>query len=239
MLSRYYIVLACIDRFALTSTNVKYRQFSQTKVAYYLIPITALVWFIIPMHIVIFQTIDINRCTQVGFYLLFFSIYTVIFATIIPPLSMILFILLIFNNLKQIRKRIQPTLTPHQIHIKQRDYQLMKMLWLQVSVYICSTLLYPPALLYIAITKDIQKNNTRLAIESLMIFLTTGFLIYINVSMPFYLYLFISKTFRKEYKQIIMKYCLKYLFKTHFDSTATASTRRIDDGLPMHLKRLN
>ncbi|CAF1000550.1 unnamed protein product [Didymodactylos carnosus] len=146
MLSRYYIVLACIDRFALCSTNVKYRQFSRSKIAFRLIPLTALVWFIIPIHIILFQTIDKNRCTQVGFYSLFFSIYAVIFAAVLPPLFMIVFTLLIFKNVKQIRRRIQPTTASNSLHIKQRDYQLIKMLLLQVIVYIISTLPYPPVL---------------------------------------------------------------------------------------------
>ncbi|CAF1238577.1 unnamed protein product [Didymodactylos carnosus] len=242
MLSRYYIVLACIDRYALCSIHVRYRQFSRSKVAYHLIPVTGLVWFIIPIHIILFQTIEHNRCTQIGFYTLFFSIYAVIFAAILPPLFMILFTLLILNNLKQTRKRIQPATTrttgTNYLHIKQRDYQLIRMLWLQVIIYICSTLLYPPVTLYEAITDNVEKSNTIVAIEAFITELATGTLVYINVTFPFYIYLFISKTFRKEFKQIIIKYCLKFLFKNHFNHLITiASTPRIHDGMSLHLKQ--
>jgi hypothetical protein len=51
MVSRIYIVLACIDRWATTSATVRRRAFSQMKVARRLIPSVGIGWCIISLHI--------------------------------------------------------------------------------------------------------------------------------------------------------------------------------------------
>ncbi len=56
-LSRIYIVLACIDRWALTSRNVHRRAFAQMKVAKILIPITSIIWPIMYIHVAIYDDI--------------------------------------------------------------------------------------------------------------------------------------------------------------------------------------
>jgi len=54
LLSRFYIVLACADRWAMTSTSVKRRAFSQIKVAKILIPVLGMGICIISVHILLF-----------------------------------------------------------------------------------------------------------------------------------------------------------------------------------------
>jgi len=51
LLSRFYIVLACADRWAMTSTSVKRRAFSRIKVAKILIPALGISICIISVHI--------------------------------------------------------------------------------------------------------------------------------------------------------------------------------------------
>jgi hypothetical protein len=51
LLSRSYILLACIDRWAMSSTSVRRRSFTQIKVARVVSPLVALMWCVISIHI--------------------------------------------------------------------------------------------------------------------------------------------------------------------------------------------
>lgn len=51
LLSRFYIVLACVDRWAMSSTNAKYRAFSHIKVARIVIPTLGVVYSLVSIHI--------------------------------------------------------------------------------------------------------------------------------------------------------------------------------------------
>lgn len=51
LLARFYIVLACVDRWAMSSTNAKYRAFSQIKVARILIPTLGVAYSLASTHI--------------------------------------------------------------------------------------------------------------------------------------------------------------------------------------------
>ncbi|CAF1382815.1 unnamed protein product [Didymodactylos carnosus] len=230
MLSRTYIVLACIDRFALCSPHAKRRQFSRPHVADLLIPLTAIIWFIIPIHIPIFIIFEQQKCVMLGLYYIFFSIYALIFAGTAPPILMITFSLLAYQNIRRIRNRIQPDVGVSRVRIKNRDHQLMSMLFVEVVVYILSTVLYPLNTIYSALTLyDSRKNAERLSIENFLTFLTGAFLLYINNSSTFYIYCITSKTFRQELKKVCINHCLKYILKSHFNQTQT--TQFSDVGL--------
>lgn len=57
LLSRFYIVLACIDRWAMSSANVHRRRLSQRKVAKILIPSLAIGMCVISIHIFLYNNI--------------------------------------------------------------------------------------------------------------------------------------------------------------------------------------
>jgi hypothetical protein len=57
LLSRSYILLACIDRWAMSSESVRRRSFSQIKVARVVAPLVALVWCIVSIHIPLYYDI--------------------------------------------------------------------------------------------------------------------------------------------------------------------------------------
>lgn len=58
LLSRIYIVLACIDRWAMTSSSVKRRAFSKLKVAKIIIPSVCVGWLLISLHIPLYHVIS-------------------------------------------------------------------------------------------------------------------------------------------------------------------------------------
>lgn len=135
MISRTYIVLACADRSALCSPHVRIRAFSRTQNAFRLIPIVILIWIFLPIHIAIFNTIEANQCIMPGVYRILYAVYATICAGILPPLSMVIFGLLAYRNLRHMRQRIEPVNNGQQrrTRIKRIDYQIMK-----VSLYFCN-----------------------------------------------------------------------------------------------------
>ena len=57
LLSRFYIVLACVDRWAMSSANVYRRRFSQIKVAKIVIPSLAMGMCVISIHVLVYNDI--------------------------------------------------------------------------------------------------------------------------------------------------------------------------------------
>ncbi len=103
MIDRNLIVLACIDRFAVCNSRVSIRNWSNIKLARYLIIIVILFWFIISIHIMIYQDIQNGQCGMFGLYSLIFSIYSIIVIGIIPPFLMITLGILTIKKLKHVK----------------------------------------------------------------------------------------------------------------------------------------
>ncbi|CAF1503289.1 unnamed protein product, partial [Adineta steineri] len=107
-MSRFMVVTACFDRFALCSTNVRLRQFSRVQIArQYMIPAIIIIWLIAPIYMLIFHTGVNNSCTYIGTVALFNSIYGITLVGFTPPCLMFIFSLLTFRNLKTKQQRQQ------------------------------------------------------------------------------------------------------------------------------------
>ena len=182
------MIAACVDRWALTSQNVRIRSFSHPKIARYVILCLILIWPIIPIHMAIFINNYSGRCGPPKYYALAFSIYLFIFIGIIPPFLMMFFGILAWKNLKLIRSRVTPMNFSRPSRFQQGDRDLMRMLTGEVCVYIISTCLYPIDILYGFITASItqDKSEMRLAIESLVGFIISPILNYIYCVAQFY-----------------------------------------------------
>lgn len=128
MVSRSFIVLACVDRYAVCSSDVRVRTFSRPRVAIRLLPIVVGLWLLLPVHLLVFNSIANNRCIMPGVYSLLYAVYAVICAGILPPSLMIIFGLLARRNLQRMRQRIVPLGTGgnSRVLIKRVDYQIMK-----------------------------------------------------------------------------------------------------------------
>ncbi len=99
-IGRYYIVLACIDRYALTSPNVRLRNFSQISTARRLMVITFILWHILSIHLPIFSTIQNGRYDQFGFYYILYSVYLLITVCVFPSIVMAVFGYLAYRNMR-------------------------------------------------------------------------------------------------------------------------------------------
>jgi hypothetical protein len=212
MMSRTFIVLACIDQFAFSSPSVRLRQFSHCQIAFKLLPIVPAIWLIIPIHMLVFVDVQVLniRCGTSGTYSLVYSIYSFVFSSL-PLILMIIFSSWAFYNLRQANRRVLPAIN-HQtrednIRRRKYDHQMMIMLICQVIVYLISNILHPTNTLYMALTTvpsgGPRKSALRLAIEGFVTYLTWGFLIYINSCSTFYINFFVSKVFRLRFYNLL------------------------------------
>jgi hypothetical protein len=76
----------------------------------------------------------------------------------------------------------------------------------EVLVYVVTMSLYPVIIFELAVTSSMAANKSlhQVQIENFILFIAQ-FLIYINTSAPFYIYLIASKTFRNDFKETISK----------------------------------
>lgn len=187
--SIYFLVIsACIDRWALTSSNARIRSICRPQVARYVILSLILIWPIIPVHMAVYVNNNTGRCGAPSNYALGFSIYLFVFIGICPPLLMISFGILAWRNLKLIRRQIAPLHQTHRLRFHRSDRDLMRMLVGEVFVYIITTSLYPVNVLYGVITTPIaaEKSSMRLAVESLVGYIISPILNYIYCVAQFY-----------------------------------------------------
>jgi hypothetical protein len=212
VLYRSMVVLACADRFVLTSTRVGLRRFSNPKMALKIIGSVVLFWMLISMHLPIFENIVNKKCGVFGSYAVFFSFYQIcIFGAIMPTL-MITFGILLVKNLKAVRTRVQPRQdnnnTQQQV-LTRRDLNLIRLALVEVSSVFLLTFLYPINLLYTALSNNVSnKSQDRIQIEAFISYITLTILFYLNYCATFYLYFIASQPFRREVKQFILK-CMK------------------------------
>ncbi len=107
-MTRFYLLLACFDRYAISSANVQIRKFGNIAVARRMIPIVMIFCYLIAIHLIIFLEIVKNTC---GLFnkspSIYNSIYTILTISILIPVLMLTFALLTFYNLKK-RQRFQP-----------------------------------------------------------------------------------------------------------------------------------
>ena len=219
MISRYLIIFACIDRACLSSRRATIRNFSQIYKARVAGILTIIFWFIATIHIPIMNTIQDGYCIMPGIYNLIFGIYALIFTGVIPPILMSIFSLITLKNLHSVHVRIHVTNKQTNRLMHQRDFHLTRMLTAQVLIYILTTTPYPLNAFYTAITISVNKSLNRQIIELFISFTTGTFLLFINPSVPFYIYITTSKAFRKEFKVAWMNLWQKMAFKKRNNST--------------------
>jgi hypothetical protein len=207
-LAKTMIVLACIDRFLITNNQANLRAFSTVKRAKRYILISIIFWPIFASHIAIMTTILNKECGTFDTYSTIYTIYTIIFVGLVPPILLGGFGYLTYRNMRQIHMRVHPALNNinnANIPIRRRDRQLLVIVASEVFVYVVTTTFYPLILLeemisrYVISNKSVQYSQ----IES-FIFTISFLLLFVNNAAPFYVYLISSKSFRCDFKQLII-----------------------------------
>ncbi|CAF1013176.1 unnamed protein product [Didymodactylos carnosus] len=241
-LSSWYLILACMDRYASSSQHLRLRQFSSLKIAYHLIPTAIVVCCLIYVHMPIYFEIKLYQVSATqfvhacygrsGVYKQFFNIFYVTIYCCLPPLCMIVFACLTYHNVKQIRRQVVPSSNNQQLRrMKQRDYQMIQMLLFQITLTILLTLPIAITVLYTTcFGSDVIQN---------FILKLATYLLYISFISNFYINTLSTKTYRYELYTLLNELNL-YLFRSsiiarHFSvnhaptthGTATAHMRTI------------
>ena len=128
IIANYLVLLACIDRYMSTSSNVRQRAFSQMKVARWSASATIVAGLIINLHVFIFFDIRPFCLPRPGVYALFYSIYLIVWATVIPNVLMFVCSTCTIRNLRKARLRIanaQLTSSSRQRRLKRLEDQLI------------------------------------------------------------------------------------------------------------------
>jgi H+/gluconate symporter-like permease len=204
------IILACMDRYALSSPRVNIRAYSTAKFALKMIGGGIVFWSTVSIQLPIFITIQNNRCLSSGTYGLFFSIYQICLFGFIFPGLMIIFGILLWKHLKTIRIRVRPIQqinNPQQQQLHKRDINLMKFILAEVVACFLLSVLAPINLMYAVLASNIpDKSQERIQIEGFASFMSLSLVFYLNYCMTFYLYVIMSKSFRREIKRVLLKY---------------------------------
>ncbi|CAF0867553.1 unnamed protein product [Adineta steineri] len=217
ILSSSYLVLASIDRMLVTSVNVKTRQRSTRRFAYMSIISITIFWILFHSHIlssaVITQVTPNNFVCNLppGTDLILHSYYSFIVKALLIPLLMIIFGLIALRNIRKVHSiRIAPVLTNTGTIIKNqlkssfsKDRQFCLMLFIDIGIYIIFSSMLSAINMYQQITQYYIKSSFQTQFE-LFLKTTAVFINYISICIGCYTNIFISKTFRKNIKDIIL-----------------------------------
>lgn len=201
MIGRTLLVAACIDRYAVSANSQRLRVLNSPKVALGIIFGITLAWPCINIYMPVLTTFTGNSCITPASNTIGWGIYTVVVPGVLIPGSMIIFGLMTIRNRRRLRGRI----AGNRNRSKKRDSTLTVMLLNEVLVYLLSTSLFPANTLYKAVTLNYIKSAQRQAIENLISYLGNTFLLYVNSSATFYVYIMASRTYRRECKRVLLR----------------------------------
>ena len=209
-MSRFLILTACFDRFALSSSNARLRKFADVHLARHrVLPAIVLIWLFVPMHIPIFLGMENRTCVFPASVEMYNSIYGIVVIGTIPPSLMFLFSILIFRNLKlrQQRRQVHPLVgrSPTQPadgneRLRKKDQQVLAMLLVQVVAYVASSTPYAIALLYVVLRFKSAGNGDSAEDKPTMLFILfiTDMLRFVSPFISFYLFVLASRLYRQE-----------------------------------------
>jgi hypothetical protein len=202
------IILACIDRFLITSNRAGFRAFSTSKRAKYVIFFSCIFWSLFVSHTAIMTTVVNGQCIMFGVYSIIYSAYSLTFVSLIPTIILGIFGYLTYRNMRQMQKRVQPvvqnTINVNN-NIQRRDRDLLIIVIAEVVTYIVTTALFPLIQLEMMITQYVMPNKSfQYSQVEIFIINIAYFLLAVNSAVSFYVYLISSKSFRRDFKQLIM-----------------------------------
>jgi hypothetical protein len=158
-LSCWLIVLACVDRYVISSASEAWRRrVSSPKVAIYFTGGSTVFWLLMYSHMPIYFNISainqfgqpVPQCVaQLGAYRTFVNLYQACLYSVIPSLLMLAFGSLTLVSIRRQRHRVNPTVTNIRSSQQRKDNQLLRMLTVQVLVVVIATIFYPIYLTYL------------------------------------------------------------------------------------------
>lgn len=195
--SLYLIVLASIDRFCASSISVQVRQFSNVRVARWLITFLLLCLTILfSGTLVVFDlsnngfllcTIDTTNVSYQVYFILVLIVYTMI-----GPIGMLGFGLLTIHNIHKV-----PTLTGRTTRFRRTEAQLTRMLLFQVGTHFILTLPF-----CIIFSMFVLPTSIRFSPGFYPAFVITKLPFYVSFTTAFFLYTLSAQIYRNELVRI-------------------------------------
>ena len=215
ILGPFYLILASVDRVLVTSRNAVTRRRSNRQLAYICIISGTIFWMLFHVHALILSSVvevapNYFLCYfSSKTYLQVTSFYSLIVKAILVPVLMSILGIWAIRNVRGIgRMRAAPDLSSvrtggavNAIHSK--DRQLVQILLINVSVYMICNVMLTATLMYQTITENRVKSSLQTTIDIFLLFLSL-FSSYVYNCCGCYINLFVSKTFRKELRSILL-----------------------------------
>jgi hypothetical protein len=193
----------------ITSQRARFRAFSTPKRAKYLIFFSYIFWLIAASHTLIWTTTSKGQCIKPGIYATIYTFYAIFLTGLIPSFILCVIGYLTYRNMRQLRRRIQPTAQDRNnpnISIQRRDRDLLILVIAEALAYIITTSLFSAIILERMISSYVMPNKSLQYFQAEIFILNVAYLlllVYNGVS--FYIYMISSKSFRRDFKQLIMK----------------------------------
>ncbi|CAF1319192.1 unnamed protein product [Rotaria sordida] len=224
-ISNWFLIFASLDRFYSTNQSALKRQYVCSKrMAFKLICLTIIGCILIHIHIIVYykylyyinlynkQTLICTSDNRI--YIIFLSLFMLIFYSLLPPLLMLLIGFLTLNNIRKSRRQINSNRMPTLI-IRRGKNQLIKTLTVQITLLVILTSPHSFYWIYVMITTDKYSIKPSIIQEYEKFILNiVRILLYINYGCPFYIHMSVSKKFRNEFIKIIdeIKRYFRYLY---------------------------
>ncbi|CAF1252113.1 unnamed protein product [Adineta steineri] len=209
----YFVLLAAIDRCMATSIHVRYRAFSQIKIAHRIVIGTIIIGIVISIHSFIFFEPQLGCIPQPGVYALFYSVYLIVCTSILPDSLILIFSLWTFQNIKRARLRNVANQTINALHqqrMQKTESQLVKMMLTLALFSILIDLTKVSCYTYYFMTTNISKSSYQQTVD-VFIFQFGNVFLYLNYSKSFYIYTLASHLFRKVFSEIMQNFYHKLL----------------------------
>jgi hypothetical protein len=154
------------------------------------------------------RTVINGQCVLLGIYSIIYTFYAIIFVSAIPTIILCIFGYLTYRNVRQAQRRVQPIIN-NRIQannpIRRQDRDLLVIVISEVLLFIIATMPFPLILLETVISKYTISNKSVQYSQIEGFILTIAYLLlFANSAMPFYIYLISSKSFRRDFKQLII-----------------------------------
>jgi hypothetical protein len=207
-IARTMVAFACVDRFMITNERANFRAFSTLKRAKWFIFFSIIFWFIFDIHIPIMRTVINGQCVLLGIYSIIYTFYAIIFVSAIPTIILCIFGYLTYRNVRRTQLRVQPIINNRvqaNNPIRRQDRDLLIIVISEVLLFIIATMPFPLILLEMIISRYTISNKSVQYSQIEGFILTIAYLLlFANSAMPFYIYLISSKSFLRDFKQLII-----------------------------------
>lgn len=199
------LILACIDRYVTTSSRAAFRALSTTKRAKYLIVFFVLFWSVTTVHSPITASLVMGQCS-VLFNSLVDTVYALVFVSLLPCSLLAVFSSLTYRNVRSVRRRVQPIEHPAKElpgTLPRRDRNLLVLVISELIAYMVTSSPFPMIQLEMLITQRTMpyKTGQHMQIEYFLMSISL-FLLSVNGTLPFYIYMTVSRTFRADVRRI-------------------------------------